>query len=45
MIASICLGAVEIKEVDIRGPRGWDNVKLRFSFARSDVSSSTQLSS
>ena len=28
MIVSICLGAVEIKEVDLQDPQGWDNVKL-----------------
>ena len=33
MIASIFLGAVEIKEVDLQDPGGWDKVKLRFSFA------------
>ena len=38
-------GAVEIKEVDLQDPQGWDNVKLRFSFAPSKVSSLRQLSS
>ena len=41
----VYLGAVEIKEVDLQGPQGWDNVKLRFSFAPRKVSSRRQLSS
>ena len=45
MIASIYPGAVGIKEVDLQDPQGWDNVKPRFSFAPSKVSSWRQLSS
>ena len=44
MIASIYLGAVEIKEIDLQDPRGWDNVKLMFSFAPSNGSSLRQVS-
>ena len=39
MIASIYLGSVAKQEVYLHGPRGWDNVKLRFYFAPSKVSS------
>ena len=30
MIASIYCGAVEIEEIDLQDPQGWDNVKLNF---------------
>ena len=41
----IDLGGVEIKEADLQDSQGWDDAKLRFSFAPSKVSSSRQLSS
>ena len=41
----IDLGGVEIKEADLQDSQGWDDAKLRFSFAPSKVSSSRQMSS
>ena len=45
MVASIYLGAVNIKEVDLQDPPDGDKVKLRFSFSPREVSSLRQLSS
>ena len=43
MIASIYLGGVEIKEVNLQGLRGWDNVKLRFPFSPSCITKAAEL--